>query len=195
MSKVELRKLIKIKLQQMGESIKAEKSEIISKRLASFLLDQNYIHRKFGGYFPLDDEVNWLSTMPIPEDSVLSFPLMVSDEQMVFKKSKVEELETRKAFGRVFKEPSSNQVEVNPDVIIVPGLAFDRRGNRLGRGKGFYDKFLDDTKMFSDIGRVKIGICFHDQLVDEVPVDSFDIPVDFIITDKEVVKVGNRREE
>jgi 5-formyltetrahydrofolate cyclo-ligase len=196
MSKVELRKLIKRKVQQLDEKSKADKSRIISKQLASFLLDHNYIHRKIGGFFPLDDEVNWLLENPIPEEVNLSFPLMTSENQMVFKTCKVEDLEVKKAFGRAFREPSSQCSEVNPEVILVPGLAFDRQGNRLGRGKGFYDKFLEgDLEVSTDMDRIKIGICFHDQLVNEVPVDSNDVPVDFILTDKEIVEVGNRREE
>lgn len=199
MSKVELRKLIKRKIQQLDENLKTDKSRIISKQLASLLLDHNYIHGNVGGFYPLDDEVNWLIENPIPTETCLSFPLMTSENQMVFKVSKVDDLEIKKAFGRVFREPTLDSNEVNPEIILVPGLAFDRQGNRLGRGKGFYDKFLEDDLEVSSgtdrVNRIKIGICFHEQLVDEVPVDSTDIPVDFIITDKEIVKVRNRREE
>lgn len=61
-------------------------------------------------------------------------------------------------------------------VILVPGLAFDPQGRRLGRGKGYYDRFL---AAHPDI--YKIGICFDFQKVPEVPVDAFDIPVDLVI--------------
>ena len=198
MSKVELRQIIKRTIQELDESQKLEKSRNISKQLASFLLDQNYIHRKIGGFYPLDDEVNWLLESPISENANLAFPLMYGDSQMSFRLCAVKDLELKRAYGREFREPAESCDEVSPEVIIVPAMAFDRSGNRLGRGKGFYDKFLsnrDDAKMSKDIGTIKIGICFHEQLVEKVPVDDHDIPVDFIITDKEFVKVSNRREE
>lgn len=65
------------------------------------------------------------------------------------------------------------------DLIIVPGVAFDRQGNRLGRGKGYYDRTL------SQVTAPKIGVCFHFQFLDQIPAEPFDIRMDRIITDKE----------
>ncbi len=62
------------------------------------------------------------------------------------------------------------------DLIIVPGMAFDEKLNRMGRGKGYYDKFLARNKA------VKVGVCFDFQLMPDVPVDSYDIPMDILIT-------------
>ncbi|MCK9159858.1 MAG: 5-formyltetrahydrofolate cyclo-ligase [Bacteroidaceae bacterium] len=64
------------------------------------------------------------------------------------------------------------------DLAIVPGMAFDKEGHRLGRGKGYYDKLLPQ------IATPKIGICFPFQLVDKVPIESQDVKMDFIITQK-----------
>ena len=69
------------------------------------------------------------------------------------------------------------------DLILVPGLAFDRMGNRLGRGKDYYDKFL------RDIPRVACyGLCFHFQLIDSVPVSRIDVKMNRVVTDKEVIE-------
>lgn len=65
------------------------------------------------------------------------------------------------------------------DLIVVPGMAFDRQGNRLGRGKGYYDRFLSDKRLSK---AYKIGICFSCQLVDEVPTDENDVKMDEVIT-------------
>ncbi len=65
------------------------------------------------------------------------------------------------------------------DAIIVPGLAFDAAGNRLGRGRGFYDRFLGKV----DRHVPKIAICFLFQRVDEVPVGVHDVKIDKIVTD------------
>ena len=62
------------------------------------------------------------------------------------------------------------------DFVAVPGVAFDNAGNRLGRGKGYYDRLLPRLTAF------KAGICFPFQLVKEVPAEPFDIRMDIIIT-------------
>ena len=63
------------------------------------------------------------------------------------------------------------------DFIAVPGVAFDRNGNRLGRGKGYYDRLLPRIPQ-----AYKVGICFTFQIVEEVPAEPFDIRMDEIIT-------------
>lgn len=61
------------------------------------------------------------------------------------------------------------------DLVLVPGIAFDTKGNRLGRGKGFYDRFLKKLTAY------KIGVCFDFQLFDEIPTNEYDIRVDEVI--------------
>lgn len=69
------------------------------------------------------------------------------------------------------------------EVIVVPAVAYDKRGNRLGRGKGFYDRLLAEAKA------TKIGIGYDFQLLDELPVDPHDVPMDMIITQKTTIVV------
>ena len=64
------------------------------------------------------------------------------------------------------------------DLIIVPGVAFDRRGGRLGRGGGYYDRLLRKAKK-----AVKIGVCFREQIVRKVPMEKRDVKMDLVITD------------
>ena len=73
----------------------------------------------------------------------------------------------------VSKEASSSMKQM---VALVPGMAFDAAGHRLGRGRGYYDRFLAAHPYI-----YKIGVCFDFQKVPEVPVDEFDIPVDDVI--------------
>ena len=74
-------------------------------------------------------------------------------------------------------EPQDEPYYGGFDLIIVPGVAFDRQGNRLGRGRGYYDRFLCQHL---DVKR--IGICFDFQLVDKVPSEPFDIRMDEVIS-------------
>ena len=68
------------------------------------------------------------------------------------------------------------------DAILLPGLAFDRAGNRLGRGAGFYDRFISSLH---DAGHrpALIGVCYHAQIVDSVPTEPHDHRVDRVITE------------
>jgi len=68
-------------------------------------------------------------------------------------------------------------------LIIVPGVAFDKTGNRIGTGKGYYDRFLPRCP-----NAIKIGLAFDEQILDQVPKDPYDVAVDFIVTDNEVYK-------
>ena len=84
------------------------------------------------------------------------------------------------------KEPA-HRVAVDPaevDVVVTPGLAFDRTGGRLGYGGGHYDRYL--TRLHPNALRVGIG--FAAQLVAEVPTEETDQRVDVIVTDEEVVR-------
>lgn len=74
-------------------------------------------------------------------------------------------------------EPQNEPYTGNFDLIIVPGVAFDRKGNRLGRGRGYYDRFL-----CQHLSVKRIGICFDFQMVDEVPSEPFDIRMDEVIS-------------
>lgn len=96
-----------------------------------------------------------------------------------------EDLE-RSRFG--FMQPKVNYIdEVHKDeidVVIVPGVVFDINGNRIGFGGGYYDRFLQnlsDTK--------SIAICHDFQLVERVPRDDFDIPMNKIVTEKKIVTI------
>lgn len=66
------------------------------------------------------------------------------------------------------------------DLVIVPGVAFDKRGNRMGYGKGYYDRFLNGLDI------CKVGVCHSFQLMDTIPSEDHDIKMDIIVTEREV---------
>lgn len=70
-----------------------------------------------------------------------------------------------------------------PILVLVPGLAFDRSGHRLGRGRGFYDRFLASLA-----GAVTVGLCFSVQVVDLVPTGGNDLPVEWLATGTGIVR-------
>lgn len=83
------------------------------------------------------------------------------------------------------EEPTGREVcdPESIEMIVVPAVAYDRTGNRLGRGKGFYDRLLATSKA------TKVGVGYDFQLVDEIPVESHDVPVDIVITDRIMIKL------
>jgi 5-formyltetrahydrofolate cyclo-ligase len=74
-------------------------------------------------------------------------------------------------------------------LVTAPGLAFDRQGNRLGRGKGYYDRFLEGARARTE-NLVVIGVGFSGQLVASVPHSEMDQPLDGVATDAETVPAG-----
>lgn len=71
------------------------------------------------------------------------------------------------------------------DIVIVPGLAFDSGGNRIGFGKGYYDRFLAQYKA------LKIALTPEEQIMQELPCESHDIPVDIIVTEERIIRCNN----
>ena len=70
------------------------------------------------------------------------------------------------------------------DLVVVPGLAFDRQGNRLGQGAGFYDRFFATDGMRA----TTCALGFDEQLIDAVPVSSDDWPMDIVVTDRTIIR-------
>jgi len=82
-------------------------------------------------------------------------------------------------------EPIGNEVPADPGdltITIIPLLAFDRSGHRLGYGAGYYDRFLSCNP---DIE--KVGVAFSCQEVDTIPADEYDVPLDAVVTDEEII--------
>lgn len=103
-------------------------------------------------------------------------PVVSGDTLLIREFSGVECLSVGETFSIL--EPDSNAANVDIaeiDLVIVPGVALDLNGGRLGRGKGYYDKLLAHAKAF------KIGVCFDFQVVEKVPMDECDILMDQLI--------------
>ena len=125
-------------------------------------------------YHSLPDELQTIDFLANTSGKSLYLPKIVGNELMIVKYNP-NELESG-SFNIL--EPSSDDYVCpkNIDLVIVPGIAFDHQKNRLGRGKGYYDKLLTHTEA------IKIGICYDFQLLESVPTSSHDIKMDIIIS-------------
>lgn len=144
-----------------------------------------------GGFAPLlDREPLWYAAFL--EKSALQFKTAFPKEdrsgEMIYLPLGLKELhfqtKERKEFGVMLKAPKSRlrhkEKVSKPDLLLIPGVAFDKRGNRLGRGKAYFDRYL---KHFAGL---KIGLAYEFQLVERLPVDEWDRAMDMIVTEKTV---------
>ncbi len=92
-----------------------------------------------------------------------------------------------KTFGIL--EPRENKIknfDINElDLVVVPGIAFDKNGHRIGYGYGYYDKFLKNLNK----NTAKIALAFDFQIVDKIPEEKHDVPMDIIVTEKRILKI------
>lgn len=85
------------------------------------------------------------------------------------------------------REPSADMPLAEAlDLVIIPGVAFDETGGRLGMGKGYYDRFLSTNKAL-----IKVAVAYEQQILDAVPKEPYDEPVDIIVTEKRVIRCSN----
>jgi 5-formyltetrahydrofolate cyclo-ligase len=114
----------------------------------------------------------------------VAFPAVVGHE-LIFRQVKTGSSMKSGAFG--IMEPCPDCRVFMPDevdVFLLPGIAFDLKGDRIGYGKGYYDKTLHRLE---DKGKL-VGLCYDFQLVDEIVAEPHDVKVDLIITEKRVVR-------
>jgi 5-formyltetrahydrofolate cyclo-ligase len=180
--KHKIRKEIKEKLNSHSELEKTRKSGIIKNRLFSGEEFKKANVVMF--YVSLKDEVDTLDMIDeaVKTGKRVCVPVILKEEKRLIAgeiKDRKADLESRH-FG--IYEPRKGHVKEVPlediDLVVVPGIAFDKKGVRLGRGHGYYDRFLcglpDRTKT--------IGLAFDFQVVEHLPKDSHDIPVCKTIT-------------
>lgn len=154
---------------------KKEKSTTIVEKIKK--LDVYKKAKVIALYNSMLDEVNTKLLISVSLNNKIVLLPKVIDNQMVFIKIDKDTKYTKSTLGIL--EPIGEEYIGNIDLIIVPGIAFDKSLNRLGFGKGYYDKYLSNKDIY------KIGICFRKQLIDNVLVNNLDIPVNLVVTEKE----------
>lgn len=87
------------------------------------------------------------------------------------------------------REPADDAPEVDPDILLVPLLAFDRRGMRLGYGGGYYDRTLERLRALKPI--TAVGLAYREQEISVVPSGPHDQPLDWVLTDEGPLRTGS----
>lgn len=138
--------------------------------------------RLIAGYLAFGHEINidqYLFSML--QEKKVAVPLIVDSEKHLLEMVALDDYDDLKIGRYNIREPKNISSVLPRDlaVILVPGLAFDRTGGRLGLGAGYYDRYLQEAT-----NAVKIGICSTDFLVEQIPMDEHDVFMDYIVTEK-----------
>lgn len=174
MDKKELRRVVRERLSSVADSEREARSALLCKSLLNTLSE--YEGGVVALYSPLPDEVQvWPLITAISLSCTVVLPRVEGDTMRFFTYS--EHSMEKGAYGIL--EPVNGRC-VAPseiDAIVVPGVAFTEEGARMGRGKGYYDKYMSQPGFRA----VKIGLCFKEQLLGSLPVEEHDIFMDFVV--------------
>jgi 5-formyltetrahydrofolate cyclo-ligase len=141
--------------------------------------------KKVGGYYPSNYEINDLEILDLldKKNFKISIPIVKKNNQMDFYSwSKKDPLKINK-FG--IPEPIPSKI-LYPDILLVPLVGFDNNLNRLGYGGGFYDRYIQKIDKIKKV--TKIGLAFSYQQIKYVPINQYDKKLDFIVTEKEILR-------
>lgn len=172
--KNELRKKMRKLKQELGEGFRREKSDRIFAAVKEHPVFQKAALVMM--YWSLPDEVQTHdAVIEFSKTKTILLPVVKGDELELRVFTGAEELNSENVLG--IGEPSGapflKKDEI--DLIIVPGVAFDRNNNRMGRGKAYYDRLLKEIRAY------KIGVCFDFQLLGNIPFDENDVKMDEVL--------------
>lgn len=186
-AKIQIREDISQMMAALSESKIAEKTRAIEARLFEFA---NFLEAKIALlYVNGDYEVQ---TENIIKQSYAYKKIVVlpafDPEKFEMNLMKVDQFAKELVPGpRNVLEPNKNRCKTVPmeriDIAIIPGLAFDEKGGRIGSGKGYYDRLIPKLAITTR----KVALTFEEQIVPQIPMESHDKHVDIIITDKRII--------
>ena len=178
MTKEELRRSVRRLKQQYTPAQLEELSLPVIARLRPRLVEAQTIL----AYYSLPDEVctRQLIDELIAEGKTVLLPKVLDADRMELRRYTGPHDLTEGAYGIMepVGEPFTDYALI--DIALIPGMAFDAAGHRLGRGRGYYDRFLNSQWSMVN-GQWLIGLCFDFQKVPVLPSDDHDIPVDIVI--------------
>ena len=152
-----------------------------------FLIKKNFSKKKpsIAGYYPSNFEVNILDLLSqaCKKNFKVGFPVIKKDYKIDFKCWIPNEPLYVNKYGIL--EPKKQNITFKPDIILVPLVAFDRNLNRIGYGKGYYDRALKQLSSNKKI--LTIGMAFSFQEASIIPTNQYDYNLDCILTDRNLI--------
>lgn len=175
MDKRELRAMIRTQKRAMTNEMITEKSRVLGALFAESEAYRNA--RSIYGYLPYNQEVR---TVPMLERAIrdgkrVAVPKVFGDEMKFIWLDNLERVE--KGYSGIPEPIDDGPVADDPNaLVLMPGLAFDREGHRIGYGGGFYDKFLA-----TEPEHPTVALCYDFQILEHLDTEAFDIPVDLVL--------------
>ena len=135
-------------------------------------------------FISINSEINTreLNNLIFIKNKILCLPVIEKkNSHLIFKQFKSEENFVKGHMN--ISEPQNNNKILNPELIFVPCLAFDNKGNRLGYGGGYYDRTFAYLNKINH-RFISVAYAYEEQKLDYIPIDKFDFKVDYVITEK-----------
>ena len=155
--------------------------EINFNNIIKILKKEKINNQIIGGYYPYNYEVNAIKILEKFEklNYLITLPKIKKNSQMDFFYWSTKDPLSINKYG--IPEPTSNKINY-PNILLVPLVAFDKHLNRVGYGGGFYDRYIKKLKKKKKI--ITIGLAYSFQKVKKIPINKYDIKLDFIVTEK-----------
>ena len=179
---------LRIKFKKIRKKNYFEVNNNFFKPVFSFLKNSKKKLIKISLYYPTNYEVNTLKFFELnnfKKNVITLLPSIASGEIMKFYRWNYLDVLKVNKYGIL--EPSVKKKIIIPDLILVPLLSFDSKNNRLGYGKGYYDKFLNKyLRLNKHI--ITIGVAFSFQKYNKLPISKHDVKLNYIITEKGLLR-------
>jgi 5-formyltetrahydrofolate cyclo-ligase len=180
-----LKSKLRKKILKVRKKINKKNTQINFNQLIKILKKEKITKKIIGGYYPVNFEIDDLTLLRKFEKNRfdISLPVIEKNFQMDFYKWSFSDPLKVNRYG--IPEPVIKNI-VNPNILLIPLVAFDKNLNRLGYGGGYYDRLIQKLSKKKKI--IKIGLAFSVQKIDKVPIDAYDQKLDYIVTNKYIVK-------
>ena len=174
---------------------KIRRKYLLIRKKKYFLVEKNFFNplikliirekkKNLSLYYPSNYEIDTLSlfnALKKKKNISTSLPIISHSGQMNFVKWKPSDPLRVNNYG--FLEPASKKLNISPDLLVVPLVAYDQYHNRLGYGKGYYDRFLQKY-LKKKRNTLTIGLAFSFQKYKKIPTSNLDIKLNYILTEK-----------
>lgn len=187
LAKSDIRKTILDKRNSISPLDIVNNSRIISNSVISTKEYQSSF--SVGIYYSIGSEVKTFDIIKhsLENKKEIALPRVIDSTKIQFFKimeDRFEKIKFTKGKYGIFENSMSTTIIDKIDLLIIPGITFDLKGYRIGYGKGYYDRFLS-------LGKSKciMGLSYESQIINEIPNNEHDIPVDIIITEKKIIRI------
>jgi 5-formyltetrahydrofolate cyclo-ligase len=180
-----LKSKLRKKILEIRKKINKKNIQINFDQIIKLLKKKKITKKIIGGYYPVNFEVDDLELLKKFKKNGfnISLPVIKKNFQMDFYTWSFSDPLKINKYG--IPEPETKNI-IYPDILLVPLVAFDKNLNRLGYGGGYYDRLIEKLSKKKNI--MTIGLALSVQKIDKVPINVYDQKLDYIVTNKYIIK-------